>query len=71
MCEGWVSTLAGQNQSYADGVGLAAGFYGPFGLALDSNGQLFVSEINNYRIRSISSSGLGSCLAVIHFLLSA
>jgi hypothetical protein len=71
MCPGWVSTLAGQNQSYADGVGRAANFYGPFGLGLDSNGQLFVSEINNHRIRSISSSGLSSCLAVFSLYVAA
>ena len=43
--------------SYSDGVGPAASFYNPLGLALSSNGQLFVSEITFHRIRSVSSSG--------------
>ena len=57
---GAVTTLAGSASSSgdADGSGAAARFNEPFGLALDSGGTLYVSDINNNTIRKITSSGM-------------
>jgi sugar lactone lactonase YvrE len=61
---GNVTTLAGNGSaSYADGVGTAASFKVPTGVALDANGIVYVSESNNYRIRMISLSGNVTTLA--------
>ena len=53
-----MSTLAGQIASYADGVGSAASFKNPYGVAVDTAGRLLVSDMGNSRIRSMSSAGL-------------
>ena len=48
-----VSTIAGSGTSgHADGVGTAARFNGPTGLAV-SGDTLYVAELNNHRIRAI------------------
>ena len=61
---GTVSTLAGSgNSTYADGQGVSACFYGPFGLAIDGIGNLYVGDQYNYRIRKIMESGTVSTLA--------
>ena len=53
---GTVSTLAGvfKSQGYADGVGSAARFNYPYGITVDSNGSLYVADINNSTIRKIT-----------------
>jgi DNA-binding beta-propeller fold protein YncE len=50
-----VSTLAGTAGNYGtnDGVGAAAQFGGPSGLALDGQGNLYVADTGNYTIREI------------------
>jgi sugar lactone lactonase YvrE len=49
-----VSTLAGSgNPGAADGVGAGAQFNGPFGLAGDGNGALYVADSQNQTIRKI------------------
>ena len=60
-----VSTLAGYSGAYtfANGQGTFASFYGPLGLSADSNGNLFVADSGNNRIRKITSSGLVSTFA--------
>ncbi len=61
---GIVSTLAGSGKpSYSDGVGIAAQFNAPFGVAVDGGGNLFVTDQNNQRIRKISPLGVVSTLA--------
>ncbi len=61
---GVVSTLAGNGTAgYADGASLAAEFYLPAGAALDGQGNLYIADGGNSRIRAISSSGLVSTLA--------
>jgi DNA-binding beta-propeller fold protein YncE len=54
--DGEVSALAGSAGDWGtnDGPGLVARFNGPVGLALDSAGNLFVSDSNNQTIRRIS-----------------
>ena len=48
-----VSTIAGSGtQGHADGVGTAAQFNGPIGIAV-SGGTLYVADLNNHRIRAV------------------
>jgi len=49
---GCASCAAGTN----DGTGIAARFNGPFGLTLDSSGNLYVADTGNKTIRKISPS---------------
>ena len=50
-----VKTLAGSGSAtWADGIGTAASFNGPDRLAIDSNGVLYIPELNNNRIRTMS-----------------
>jgi sugar lactone lactonase YvrE len=62
---GGVTTLAGTPETWgsADGVGAAARFNGPVGLALDQQGHLFVSDANNHTIRKIIPGGIVSTWA--------
>jgi sugar lactone lactonase YvrE len=62
---GVVSTLAGVTYSMgsANGTGGTATFLNPFGVAVDDNGYLYVSDYNNHQIRKISPTGVVSTLA--------
>lgn len=60
---GVVTTVAGSTSGFADGVGTAAQFYYPEGVAVDNNGNLFVADGGNHRIRKISSNGTVTSLA--------
>jgi sugar lactone lactonase YvrE len=53
---GVVSTFAGVSGSNGseDGVGLAARFYSPSGVAVDSAGNIYVADLDNNTIRKIS-----------------
>jgi DNA-binding beta-propeller fold protein YncE len=52
---GEVTTIAGSGAAlFADGPAMAAGFYQPYGIAVDSEGNLFVSEPEAHRIRKIT-----------------
>jgi sugar lactone lactonase YvrE len=50
-----ISTLAGQYRASfrADGVGMAASFYGPIGIAADGRGNLYVADNQDQSIRKI------------------
>lgn len=61
--DGTVSTLAGGKEGYADGTGNLAAFHTPSGLAIDAEGNLYVADTGNHRIRKVSPTGLVSTLA--------
>jgi hypothetical protein len=60
---GIVTTLAGNpgGKGSADGTGANATFTSPFGIAIDSNGTLFVTDGN--AIRAVTLSGVVTTLA--------
>ena len=56
---GVVTTLAGVLgvAGWRDGIGAAAGFYGPSGVTLDAGGNLYVADHINHTIRKIAPDG--------------
>ena len=59
-----VTTLAGSGTAaFTDGVGTAASFSSPSGLALQADGQLIVADTQNHRIRRVSTTGAVSTVA--------
>lgn len=59
-----VSTLAGINQDYyGDGAGKQAYFSVPKGLATDVNGNIYVTDFQNQRIRKVTPGGVTTTIA--------
>jgi len=58
---GLVSTFAGLATNLpgsADNTGMAASFFSPIGIAVDSSGTIFVSDSDNNKIRKIARPGV-------------
>ena len=60
-----VSTLAGSvgNQGSADGTGSDARFGGPAGAAVDSSGNVYVTDYFNHTIRKVTPGGVVTTFA--------
>lgn len=63
---GEVSTVAGRLNALAgasDGVGTAAGFFAPAGIAVDAGGAAYVAEVGSHRLRRVQADGTVTALA--------
>lgn len=61
---GSVTTFAGDGTlGYIDATGIAAELRHPFGIALDSLGNFYVTDRSNYRVREITPAGVVTTLA--------
>ena len=61
--DGSVRVLAGGGEGYRDGVGAAASFNTPSGIALDKHGNVYVADTGNHAIRKIAPDGTVTTLA--------
>jgi hypothetical protein len=62
-----VTTVAGTGKGgYTGDGGAATGaqLFGPSGVAVDSNGNLFIADRVNYRIRKVSATGANENAAI-------
>ncbi len=58
-----VGTLAGSIYGYAEGTGISVQFAQPYNVAVDEEGNVYVADTNNHRIRKITSAGETTTLA--------
>ena len=60
---GVVTTIGGTGDSgFLDGPALSALFNRPSGVAVDSNGNVYIADTSNNKIRMITSSGIATTL---------
>jgi sugar lactone lactonase YvrE len=55
--DGTVTTLAGKKRGFSDDQGLQARFNHPYGVAVDSDNNVYVADSHNHRIRKIAPDG--------------
>ena len=60
---GTVTTLAGSEEGFADGVGTAAKFSSPTDIGIDNEGNLYVLDAKNFKIRKVLRNGTVTTLA--------
>ncbi|RPD39218.1 IPT/TIG domain-containing protein [Chitinophaga barathri] len=61
---GVVTSIAGDgNTGYRDGDAAGARFADPYGISGDKNGNIFIADLNNNKIRKINAAGLVSTVA--------
>ncbi len=58
--DGSVSTLAGGAAGYADGSGSSAKFNHPQGVTKTSSGDIYITDIDNYRVRKLSGDSVST-----------
>ncbi len=61
--EGVFTTIAGSSKGYADGPAENAKFSEPRGIVLDLDGNIYVSELSNFKIRKIATDGIVTTIA--------
>ena len=57
MYLGVVTRLAGSGAGSIDGTGSAAKFAGPVGISVSSLGSVYVADLGNHLVRTISPTG--------------